>query len=435
MSIIQQVNKNTVTLNANEIPKKWFNAIPLLPEPLPLPIDPDDDRGSRLELMKRIRLEKLQEQDNSIDQWIDIPKEVIEKYIEAGRPTVLYRARELEKYLDTPAKIFVKREDSLPSGSFKLNTAIAQAYYAKNEGVLGLVTETGAGQWGVSLAYACKMFDIECLIYWVKVSLEQKVYRAALAELYGASILPSPSVKTMVGKEILSKDPTNYGSLGTAIGEAIYTAKENSQYKYVAGSNLPHVLLHQTIIGLETKAQLLSIGEWPDELIACVGGGSNLGGFILPFLPEKLEQGSKLQIIGAESDAAPRLTKGKYEYDHSDPSGLSPLTLSYTLGSNYMPPPVHVGGLRQHSGSAIIGVLRHNKLLEAKAYSQEEAFEAGRVFIQCEKFVPAPETCHAIKAAIDSALDAKRQNKKKTIVICFSGSGLLDLASYKKVLL
>ena len=428
------MSKYSIKLQETDIPREWFNVLPVLPEPLPPIKDPNDHRGSRIEAMKRIGIQKLLEQNETIDQWIDIPEDVIEQYIQTGRPTDLIRARNLEKYLETPAKIYVKREDLLSTGSFKLNTSIPQAYYAKEEGAKGLVSETGAGQWGLGLAYASNIYKLECVIFWVKVSLGQKIDRAAFARILGAKIFPSPSPKTEVGREILAKDSNNYGSIGTGIGEAISFAAENPSFKYVSGSNLPHVLLHQTIIGLETKKQLASIGEVPDQLIACVGGGSNLGGFMNPFIPDKLERGDSLRLIAAESDAAPRLTKGEYRYDHADPTGLTPLSLSYTLGMDYMPPPVHVGGLRQHSGSPIVGILRKNKLLEAYSYSQEDAFKAGQAFIDCERIIPAPETCHAVRATIDFALEAKRKREKKVIVMCFSGSGLLDLKGYEEVL-
>lgn len=428
------MKKRSIKLRPVNIPKKWFNVVPVLPEPLPPFRDPDDDKGSRIEVMREIGIKKLFRQDQIKDTWVDIPGDVIEKYIEIGRPTDLTRARNLEKYLGTPARIYVKREDLLPTQSFKLNTSIAQAYFAKKERAEGLVSETGAGQWGLGLAYACNMYRLKCVIFWVKVSLEQKIHRATFTELLGAKIYPSPSSKTEVGREILSKEPDNYGSIGTGIGEAINFAVNNSSYKYVSGSNLPHVLMHQTVIGVETKRQLDFLGENPDQLIACVGGGSNLGGFMNPFIPDKLKRGDRLRLIAAESDAAPRLTKGKYRYDHADPAGLTPLSLSYTLGMDYMPPPVHVGGLRQHSGSPIIGILRKNKLLEAYSYSQKDAFKAGKVFIECERVVPAPETCHAIKATIDFALEAKKKRQKKVIVTCLSGSGLLDLKGYNEVL-
>ena len=429
-----RISSNLIKLSDQEIPREWFNVQTVLPEPLPQAKDPEDGKESRIGLQQKIRVKALQEQDKSTDQWIPIPDDVITKYLEIGRPTPLYRARNLEKYLETPARIYIKREDLLPTHSFKLNTSIAQAYFAKQEGARGLVSETGAGQWGLGLSYACNLFDLECIIFWVKISLAQKQYRAKYAEMLGATIYPSPSNKTRSGREVLNKNPDHYGSLGTGIGDAISYCIDNPKYNYVSGSNLPHVLLHQTIIGLETKKQLEIMDEVPDKLIACVGGGSNLGGFMNPFIPMKLESGQELHPIGAESDAAPRLTRGNYRYDHSDPVGFTPLSLSYTLGMDYTPPPVHVGGLRQHSGSAVIGVLRHSNLLDAYSYSQEDAFKAGKVFIDCERFIPAPETCHAIKATIDFALEAKQKREEKVIVTCFSGNGILDLNGYIEVL-
>lgn len=423
------IQKNEVS-----IPKKWFNVLPHLPEPLPPPKDPDNSRDSPIEVMKKIRLKKLLEQDQSEQTWIDIPEEVLTNYEKIGRPTPLYRAVGLEKYLDTPARIYFKREDVLPTGSFKLNSSLAQAYYAKEEGATGLVTETGAGQWGLAVAYACNFYDLKSVIFWVKVSQEQKVARATFTKMLGATVYPSPSQRTAAGRKILEKDPNCLGSIGTGIGEAINFAMDSPDFKYVSGSNLPHVLLHQTVIGLETKEQLASLGEEPDQLVACVGGGSNLGGFMNPFLPDKLKRGKDLEWIAAESDAAPRLTKGEYRYDHSDPVGLTPLSLSYTLGMDYMPPPVHVGGLRQHNGSAIIGLLRRHQLLDAYAYSQEEAFKAGKIFLDCERILAAPEACHAIRAVVDSALMAKKNGKEKVIVACLSGNGLLDMHGFQSVL-
>lgn len=425
-----------IGLDLSELPVKWFNVLPHLLEPLPPVQDVIDDKGSRLEIMRKIRAQELLRQDRATEDWIDIPEEVRRKYIEIGRPTPLMRAYNLEKYLDTPARIYIKREDLLPTASFKLNTSIAQAYYAKQDGARGVVSETGAGQWGLGLAYACNIFNMECIVFWVKISYQQKMFRVMFAEMLGGTIYPSPSKMTKAGQQILAKDPDCYGSIGTGIAEAISFVMENSdKYKYCSGSNLPHVLLHQTVIGLETRRQLEKAGEVPDMLIACVGGGSNLGGFMNPFVPDKInKRGDALRLIGAESDAAPRLTKGKYQYDHADPVGLTPKVLSYSLGADYMPPPVHVGGLRQHNGSPIVGSLRHSGLLEAYSYSQGDAFKAGKTFIECERVIPAPETNHAIRATIDFALEAKRKREKKVIVMCFSGNGLLDLKGYKEVL-
>ncbi len=416
----------------NTIPDYWYNIQHDLPEPLPTVKDVIDEGGSRIERMNKIRLQTLNEQDANTEKWVKIPDEVRQKYSEIGRPTPLLRATKFEKYLGTNARIYIKREDLLPTHSFKLNSAIAQAYYAKEEGAKGLVTETGAGQWGLAMSWAANAFELECKVFWVKISRKQKPYRVDWCKLLGTEIIDSPSEHTWLGKEILSKDPDSYGSLGISIGEAISFVSENPQYKYVSGSNLPHVLLHQSVIGLETIEQLKLYNEEPNILIACCGGGSNLGGFAGPFLEEKLKN-DQLRLIAAESTAAPRLTTGEYKYDYADPGRLSPLTLSYTLGNDYMPPPVHVGGLRQHNGSTVIGLLRHLNLLEAYAYDQKQAFDAGKLFAKLYGIIPAPETCHAIKATIDLALEAKKNKKKPVIVMCYSGNGILDFEGYKSV--
>jgi tryptophan synthase beta chain len=431
---IESVTLDQLRFNQSQIPTQWFNVIPFLPEPLPPVIDPDDGKESRISLMKKIRLRTLVEQDSMREPFLDIPEEVLQHYEGIGRPTPLTRAKSLEDYLQTPARIYFKREDVLPTASFKLNSAIAQAYYAKKEGAEGLVSETGAGQWGHALAYACNLYGLKCVIFWVKVSLGQKPQRAMLTKMLGARVYLSPGDHTPAGREILGKYADNPGSLGTSIAEAISYASTSPSMRYVSGSNLPHVLLHQTVIGQEARVQLAQLDETPDALVACVGGGSNLGGFMNPFLPLKLESKDGLRFVAAESDAAPRLTRGEYRYDHADPVGLTPLTLSYTLGMNYIPPPVHVGGLRQHSGSPIIGVLRRAKILEAYSYSQEDVLKAGRTLIERERIIPAPESCHAVKAVIDLALEAKRLREKKVIVACLSGSGLLDLQAYQEAL-
>lgn len=431
---LEGVALNQFKFNRKNIPTQWFNVIPFLPEPLPPALDPDDGKESRIALMKKIRLRSLVEQDSMQEPFLDIPGEILDHYESIGRPTPLTRARSLEQYLQTPARIYFKREDVLPTASFKLNSAIAQAYFAKKEGAEGLVSETGAGQWGHALAYACNLYGLRCVIFWVKVSLGQKAHRAVLTKMLGAEVHTSPGEDTEAGREILGKYSDNPGSLGTSIAEAISYAATQPSMRYVSGSNLPHVLLHQTVIGQEARAQLADLDETPDALVACVGGGSNLGGFMNPFLPLKMESRDSLRLVAAESDAAPRLTRGEYRYDHADPVGLTPLTLSYTLGRDYIPPPVHVGGLRQHSGSPIIGILRRAKILEAYSYSQEDVLKAGRTLIQCERIVPAPESCHAVKATIDLALEAKRKREKRVIVACLSGNGLLDLQAYHEML-
>lgn len=428
------MQKNMIFLKEQDLPTQWLNIKSVLPEKLPPLKEPNDDRGSRLETIKKIRTKAMLEQDGTEEKWVNIPGEVLDKYIQVGRSTPLMRAVELEHYLDTPAKIYIKREDFLPTHSFKLNTAIPQAYYAKKENVKGLISETGAGQWGLSLSYACNMFDVETIVFWVRISMEQKPFRKYWSEMLGGKIYPSPSSLTSSGRVLLEENPNSYGSLGTAIGDAISYTLENEGYKYASGSNLNHVLLHQSVIGLETYKQLEIAGDMPDTVIACCGGGSNLGGIMAPFIQAKVENPSKIKLLAVESNASPRLCKGEYKYDFSDPVGITPLTLSYTMGHDFMPPASHVGGLRQHNGSPMVGLLRHKEILDAVAYDQEEIFEAGKLFTKLYGSIPAPETCHAIKATIDEALSAKINNEKKTILMCFSGNGLLDLNGYIEVL-
>ena len=411
-----------------EIPTQWFNLVKYLPERLPEPRDPEDGQPSRIEVMGRIRLKSMLAQDRAAEPWIDIPSSVLDRYQEIGRPTPLMRARRLERYLDTPARIFVKREDLLPTGSFKLNSSVVQAYYAAQEGVPALVSETGAGQWGHAVAYSCRLYGIKSVIFWADVSARQKKERGTLIRMLGSVVHASPSRETEVGR-VLQKRGT-IGSLGTAIGEAIAFATSNPDFRYISGSNHPHVLLHQSVIGLETKKQLEAIGESPDKLIACVGGGSNLGGFIGPFLPEKMQRGSELRMIAAEAETAPRLTKGEWRYDHADPIGVTPLTKSYTLGRDFPLPETHVGGLRQHNGSPVVGLLKKHGIIEACAYAERDIFEAGQLFLRLEGILAAPESCHALRAVIDHALEAKRNHRKENIVCCMSGSGMLDLAGY-----
>lgn len=411
-----------------EIPDQWFNIIPALPEAPPPPLDPDDGSPSRIALQQRIRLAALRAQDHAREAMIDIPARVRELYQEIGRPTRLVRARRLEAYLGTPAKIFLKREDTLPTGSFKLNSALAQAYYAAAAGVPGVVTETGAGQWGHAVAYACRLFGLRSLIFWADVSARQKPERGMLIRMLGGQILASPSGQTEPGRALQARG--DIGSLGTAIGEAIAFARDNPDHCYLSGSNHPHVLLHQSVIGLETQRQLAALGEEADVLVACVGGGSNLGGFMGPFLPRRARS-RPLRMIAAEADTAPRLTRGQWRYDHADPLGLTPLSRSYTLGRDYRLPETHIGGLRQHNGSPVIGVLHQHKILEPRAYSEAEVFAAGELLLREEGVLAAPESCHAIRAAIEVALEAEQRQRRDTIVVCVSGSGVLDLAGYR----
>lgn len=410
---------------ACEVPACWLNFLPLLPAELPPPRNAEG--SSALETMNRIRLRAVQQQERSADPVLPIPENVRQRYADIGRPTRLCRARALEEYLGVPSRIYLKREDLLPTGSFKLNSAIAQAYFASQEGVQTLVTETGAGQWGHAVAWASRLYGLESIVFWAGVSARQKPGRRAVLSMLGARVYESPSSHSAVGREILSSGRHALGSLGTAIGEAISYATDHPEVRYISGSNLPHVLLHQSVIGLETRQQLAALGEEPDVLVAAVGGGSNLMGLMGPFLQRKAAQPDGLALLGAESATAPRLTRGEWRYDHSDPLGITPLAKSYTLGRDYELPETHVGGLRQHSGSTAVGVLRSSGWLDAVAYEEREAFETGRLVQRLEGFLPAPESCHALRAAIDRAVSSGRT---EVIVVCVSGHGLLDIEGY-----
>ncbi|MFE6554041.1 TrpB-like pyridoxal phosphate-dependent enzyme [Streptomyces sp. NPDC057746] len=414
----------------DDVPEAWFNLVPNLPIPLPPARDGGDGQPSRLALQRRIRLAAVQEQDASTESFLPVPQRVREELAAIGRPTPLLRARALEAHLQTPARIYLKREDMLPTGSFKLNSAIAQAYFAAQQGVRTLVTETGAGQWGHAVAWAARLFGLHAVIFWAGVSARQKPGRHTVIKLLGGEVYPSPSERTQVGKALLRDGRHLLGSLGTAIGEAISYAQDHPETRYISGSNLPHVLAHQSVIGQEVKAQLAALGETPDTLIACVGGGSNLGGLMGPYLADKAERGDGLKLIGAESASAPRLTRGEWRYDHADPEGITPLTKSYTLGRDYELPETHVGGLRQHSGSAVVGVLRSQGLIDAVAYKETEAFETGSLMLRHEGILIAPESCHAVRAAVDRAIEARRTGHAETIVACVSGNGALDLEGY-----
>ncbi len=417
-----------IRLSENEIPKKWLNAFVDLK--VPIPEAKNSEFGNQLKDMENIRLKELTKEEKSREKWMNIPEDILNEYIKAGRPTKLTRAVNLEKYIGCSSKIYLKREDLLPTHSFKLNTAIAQAYFAEKENIQELVTETGAGQWGVSLAYACRKRDIKVKIFWAKASKQQKELRRIMTELFGAELFSSPCADSEVGRKIMEKN--EYGTIGSGISEAIDYALHHENCRYVSGSVHKHVLIHQSIIGLETQMQLKQAGVKPDVLVACVGGGSNLGGLMLPFIIS--DDYSNLKYQGAESMASPRFTKGEYRYDHSDPLGLTPLTCSYTLGMDFVPSPVHTGGLRQHNSSPILGALYRNSILDIKAYQQEEIFQAGRVLAMQEGILPAPESCHGVKAAIDIAMAAEKEGREKNIVVCLSGSGYYDLTGYKEVL-
>lgn len=424
-----------VLLDMEEMPKKWYNILPDLPEPLPPPLHPATKQPVGPQDLAPIFPMELIKQEVSQERYINIPEEVLEAYYRIARPTPLYRARRLEKYLNTPARIYYKREDVSFVGSHKPNTAIAQAYYNKREGVERLATETGAGQWGSALSLGCALFGLKSIVFMVKVSYNQKPYRRILMELYGSKVLASPSKETEVGRKILAEKPDHPGSLGVAISEAIETAAKDEKTKYSLGSVLNHVLLHQTVVGQEVIAQFEKIDTTPDVMIGCVGGGSNFSGFMYPMLGRKLRKESDgTRFVGVEPVSCPSLTKGEYRYDFGDTAGLTPLIKMYTVGHDFVPPPIHAGGLRYHGDAPSLCLLVNKKIVEAVAYNQVEAFEAGAIFTKTEGLCPAPETGHAIKAVIDEALKAKKTGEKKAIAFNFSGHGLLDLQGYSDYL-
>lgn len=420
-----------ILLSEQEMPKEWYNVLPDLPGQLPPPINPKTGRPVEPKDLLPIFPMGLIQQEVSSDRWIPIPDEVLKVY-RMWRPTPLVRAYELEKYLGTPARIYYKNESVSPAGSHKPNTAVAQAYYNKIEGVKNLTTETGAGQWGSALAFACNIFGLKCKIYMVKISYEQKPFRRSLMHTWGAEVYPSPTNLTNAGRKVLAEDPNSPGSLGIAISEAVEDAATHEDTKYSLGSVLNHVLLHQTIIGLEAKKQLELIGERPDVLIGCVGGGSNFGGFILPFVPDKINGKINTKFLAVEPTACPTLTKGLYLYDYGDTVGLTPFLKMYTLGHKFVPAKIHAGGLRYHGDAPILCYLVYKKLVDAVAYSQKSVFESAVIFAKTEGFLPAPETSHAIKAVIDEALKCKQTKEEKCIVFNFSGHGHFDLSAYDK---
>lgn len=423
-----------VYLTPEELPKKWFNISPYLPEPLPPPLDPETKEPVSPDKLLAIFPEPIVEQEVSDKEWIDIPEEVLKIY-RLWRPTPLIRAENLEKALDTPAKIFYKYEGVSPPGSHKPNTAVPQAYYNKISGVKRLTTETGAGQWGSSLAFATQYFGLECEVYMVRASYKQKPYRRVLMELWGAKVFASPSSQTKAGKSFLEKDPEHPGSLGIAISEAIERALEDKNTKYSLGSVLNHVLLHQTIIGLEAKVQMEKLGFYPDVVVGCVGGGSNFAGIAFPFLKDKITgERPQVEFWAVEPEACPTLTKGEYRYDYGDTVGLTPLIKMYTLGADFVPPSIHAGGLRYHGDAPLLCAFYHHGFIKASAYPQEEVFQAGVLFARTEGVVPAPESAHAIKKVVDLALECKDKKEEKTILFNLSGHGYFDLSAYEAYL-
>ncbi len=424
----------TVLLDPAKLPDAWYNINPDLPTPLPPPLHPVTHEPVKPSDLEAIFPKGLIEQEASNQQYISIPGEIMDIY-RLWRPTPLRRAYRLEKALDTPAKIFYKNESVSPSGSHKLNTAVAQAYYNKKEGIHGLTTETGAGQWGTALSIACSMFDMTCIVYMVKVSFKQKPYRRVLMQTYGAKVIPSPSHTTQFGKQVLSKNPNNKGSLGIAISEAIEVAVQSGgKMKYTLGSVLNHVLLHQTIIGEEAKLQMNSIGEYPDIVIGCVGGGSNFSGLAFPYAHDVLKQGKKIKFLAVEPTACPTMTRGLYSYDFGDTAGLTPLLKQYTLGHDFMPPGIHAGGLRYHGIAAQLAHLIRHNIVTPVAVLQNPVFEANILFAKCEGILPAPESGHAIRVAIDEALKCKETGESKTILFNLSGHGHFDMSAYEAYL-
>ncbi|MDD3080337.1 MAG: TrpB-like pyridoxal phosphate-dependent enzyme [Paludibacter sp.] len=421
-------------LPENELPEKWYNIIPDLPnKPKPM-LHPGTKQPLKPEDLYPIFAESLAQQElNTTDSWIEIPDEVREKY-KIYRPTPLVRARNLEKALDTPAHIYFKNESVSPVGSHKLNSALAQAYFCKKQGITNITTETGAGQWGTALSFAAKTFGLELAVYMVKISYEQKPYRRSLMQTWGAQVIPSPSMSTKAGRKILTEHPSYQGSLGTAISEAIELAMETPNCRYTLGSVLNHVSLHQTVIGLEAEKQMEMAGEYPDMVIACFGGGSNFSGISFPFIRHNIKDGKKTRFISAEPASCPKLTRGVFQYDFGDEAGYTPLIPMFTLGHNFAPAHIHAGGLRYHGAGTIVSQLMKDKMMEAVDIQQLDSFKAGVLFAQTEGIVPAPESAHAIAATINEALKAKEEGTKKVILFNLSGHGLVDMTAYDQYL-
>jgi tryptophan synthase beta chain len=421
-------------LNEKDMPTRWYNIQPDLPVPLPPYLHPGTKQPLGPADLAPLFAMELIKQEVSQERYIDIPEEVQQIY-GLWRPTVLHRAYRLEKYLDTPAKIYYKYEGTSPPGSHKPNTAVAQAYYNKKEGIKRITTETGAGQWGSSLAFACKLFDIECKVYMVKVSYYQKPYRRIMMETWGATCVPSPSPDTKAGRDMLAKDPDCPGSLGLAISEAVEDAVTREDSHYSLGSVLNHVLMHQTIIGQEAMKQMEMAGHYPDIIVGCIGGGSNFAGMFLPFVKDKIAGKKKdLRIICVEPESCPTVTKGLYAYDYGDVAMMAPIAKMFTLGHGFIPPPVHAGGLRYHGMAPIVCHLHKLGFIEAVAVPQLATFDAGVTFARTEGIISAPETNHAIRVTIDEALKCKESGESKVILLAHSGHGHFDMAAYEAYL-
>jgi tryptophan synthase beta chain len=428
------MEKTKYILNEKDMPTRWYNIQADLPEPLPPYLHPGTKQPLGPADLAPLFAMELIKQEVSQERYIDIPEEVQEVY-RLWRPTILHRAYRLEKALGTPAKIYYKYEGTSPPGSHKPNTAVAQAYYNKKEGVKRITTETGAGQWGSSLAFACNLFDIECKVYMVKVSYNQKPYRRIMMETWGAKCVPSPSPDTKAGRDMLAKDPDCPGSLGLAISEAVEDAFGREDTKYSLGSVLNHVLMHQTVVGQEAMKQMEMAGHYPDIIVGCVGGGSNFAGMFLPFVKDKISGKKKnLEIICVEPESCPTLTKGLYAYDYGDVAGMAPIAKMFTLGHTFMPPPVHAGGLRYHGMAPLVCHLHKLGFVSARAVPQIATFEAGVTFARTEGIISAPETDHAIRVTIDEALKCKESGESKVILLAHSGHGHFDMAAYESYL-
>ena len=425
-----------IPLHPDELPTKWFNIIPYLPEPLPPPKEPESG-PSRMDFLGRTMVHECLKQEMSTDAWIPIPEEIRELYIQAGRPRPLYRARRLESRLGLKkVRLYYKREDLSPTGSHKVNTALAQAYYAAKEGKKTLVTETGAGQWGSALSYSAALMGLDCVVFWVRNVYDWKTDRRTLIKLFGAEVHASPSRETSTGREFLAQNSNHPGSLGIAVSEGLEYAENHDGSVYCLGSVLNHVLIHQSIIGLETMKQFELIGDSPDLVVGCLGGGSNFGGIALPFAGEVLQKKRECEFLASQSEAAPNLVSGEYRYDFGDVAEHTPLLKMYTLGHKAEMKPIRADGLRYHAAAPLMSALKHHKLLRAVSYPADEkaVFEAARTFLQAEGWLIAPESSYAVRAGIDEALKAEKSGQEKVICMNISGHGFLDLEAYKEKL-
>jgi tryptophan synthase beta chain len=431
---MSKTGEYVTTLEPDEMPTSWYNIQADLPEPLPPPLDPTTLRPISPNVLERIFAKELVGQEVSTERYVRIPDEVLDAYLRLPRPTPLYRARRFERFLKTPAQIYLKCENFSPAGSHKTNTAIAQAYYNRKQGIKRLATETGAGQWGTALALATTLFGLKCRIYMVRVSYQNKPGRRTMAQLYGAEMFPSPSDQTNFGRKLLKEDPNYPGTLGIAISEAIEDTVTHEDTRYSLGSVLSHVLMHQTIIGLEAKKQFELIDVNPDVVCGCIGGGSNYGGFCFPFMRDKLKGKTKTEFVACESKAVPHTTRGVYTYDYGDTGKMTPLIKMLTIGHDYACPPVHAGGLRYHGMAPLISYLIHKGYARSVAYGQAEVFEAAKMLAQTEGMIAAPETAHSLKFLVDEALKCRKTSEKKVIAMNYSGHGLLDLSAYEQYL-